>query len=141
MCSQAYSTSRSYKILVVLHAWYLEACINVLLESQWKEMKSVFNIFFKTIKFLQFSNYVYYFVYYVIILSGCLTLAMTNPIWVVKTRLCLKDSSALPDHMRYHHFRDGIYKLVKYEGLSGMYKVKMSVCSRQLGYTIIRRVS
>jgi len=57
------------------------------------------------------------------LLLGCLTLAMTNPIWVVKTRLCLKDSTALPDHMRYHHFRDGIYKLVKFEGLSGMYKV------------------
>ncbi|XP_065897974.1 solute carrier family 25 member 32-like [Dysidea avara] len=55
-------------------------------------------------------------------MTGCLTLAMTNPIWVVKTRLCLKDNSALPNHMRYHHFRDGIYKLVKYEGISGMYK-------------------
>ena len=89
-----------------------------------------------SIKFLQFSNCVHE-ILCIIILSGCLTLAMTNPIWVVKTRLCLKDGSALPDHMRYRHFRDGIYKLVKYEGLPGMYKVKM----RQLGCTIISGMS
>lgn len=54
--------------------------------------------------------------------TGCLTLLLTNPIWVVKTRLCLKDVDTLPQHMRYRNFRDGIYKLTKYEGLSGMYK-------------------
>ena len=52
---------------------------------------------------------------------------MTNPIWVVKTRMCLKDISTLPEHMRYRNFRDGIYKLIKYEGLSGMYKVRRLV--------------
>ena len=60
---------------------------------------------------------------YIYLLLGCLTLLMTNPIWVVKTRLCLKDIDTLPEHMRYRNFRDGIYKLIKYEGVSGMYKV------------------
>ena len=54
---------------------------------------------------------------------GCLTILITNPIWVVKTRLCLKDVDTLSQHMRYHNFRDGIYKLIRHEGLSGMYKV------------------
>ena len=68
------------------------------------------------------STYLYTFIY---LLLGCLTLLLTNPIWVVKTRLCLKDVDTLPEHMRYRNFRDGIYKLSRYEGLSGMYKVRI----------------
>ena len=67
--------------------------------------------------------------------AGSLTLLLTNPIWVVKTRLCLKDVDTLPQHMRYHSFRDGIYKLTRHEGLSGMYKVirlMMMLCTQPL---------
>lgn len=65
---------------------------------------------------------------FVYLLLGCLTLLLTNPIWVVKTRLCLKDVDTLPEHMRYRNFRDGIYKLSRYEGLPGMYKVMRLYC-------------
>ena len=47
---------------------------------------------------------------------------MTNPIWVVKTRLCLKDTDSVPEHMRYKGLRDGLVNLYRYEGLRGCYK-------------------
>ena len=51
-----------------------------------------------------------------------LTLTVANPIWVVKTRLCLPDTPSVPSHMRYFGLRDGLYKLYKYEGIRGLYK-------------------
>ena len=53
---------------------------------------------------------------------GILTLSVTNPIWVVKTRLCLPDTPSVPSHMRYSGLRDGLYKLYTHEGLKGLYK-------------------
>ncbi len=47
---------------------------------------------------------------------------MTNPIWVVKTRLCLKDTDVVPKHMRYKGLIDGLVNLYRYEGLRGCYK-------------------
>ncbi len=55
-------------------------------------------------------------------LVGSVILTMTNPIWVVKTRLCLKDTDSVPEHMRYKGLRDGLVNLYRYEGLRGCYK-------------------
>ena len=41
---------------------------------------------------------------------------------MVKTRLCLKDTDTVPEHMRYRGLRDGLPKLYRYEGLRGFYK-------------------
>jgi len=51
-----------------------------------------------------------------------LTLSVANPIWVVKTRLCLPDTPLVPTYMRYSGLRDGLYKLYKHEGVKGLYK-------------------
>ena len=37
--------------------------------------------------------------------SGVVTLSATNPIWVVKTRLCLPNVNDVPNHMRYKGLR------------------------------------
>lgn len=58
--------------------------------------------------------------------AGMLTLALTNPIWVVKTRLCLQygnlDAMALPAYKRYHGMFDAFKKVYRYEGFQGFYK-------------------
>ncbi len=51
-----------------------------------------------------------------------LTLTVTNPIWVVKTRLCLSNTSSVPLHMQYSGLFDGLTKLYKYEGFRGLYR-------------------
>lgn len=61
--------------------------------------------------------------------AGVLTLVMTNPIWVVKTRLCLqydgpKDVPVAKESInRYGGMVDGLTKIYKYEGVRGLYKV------------------
>jgi len=56
--------------------------------------------------------------------AGILTLAMTNPIWVVKTRLCLQyDTGHKMDPSKsYKGMCDALYKIAKYEGIKGLYK-------------------
>lgn len=58
--------------------------------------------------------------------AGMLTLALTNPIWVVKTRLCLQygnlDAMSLPAYKRYHGMFDAFKKVYRYEGFQGFYK-------------------
>ncbi|KAI1294189.1 Mitochondrial folate transporter/carrier [Halotydeus destructor] len=59
--------------------------------------------------------------------AGVLTLALTNPLWVVKTRLCLqygniKDELKLPSHKRYYGMMDTFRKVYKHEGIVGLYK-------------------
>eukprot|EP00095_Tigriopus_kingsejongensis_P007993 maker-scaffold269_size230758-snap-gene-0.27 protein:Tk07993 transcript:maker-scaffold269_size230758-snap-gene-0.27-mRNA-1 annotation:"GI19815" len=58
--------------------------------------------------------------------AGVLTLAMTNPIWVVKTRLCLQYDAGGPlrpdPSQTYKGMFDGLYKIAKYEGFRGLYK-------------------
>lgn len=51
-----------------------------------------------------------------------LTLAVTNPIWVVKTRLCLSNTASVPMYMRYSGLFDGLKKLYCHEGLRGLYR-------------------
>jgi len=59
--------------------------------------------------------------------SGVLTLTLTNPVWVVKTRLCLQSarldpSTDLRSNPRlYRGFFDALYKIAWYEGLRGLY--------------------
>lgn len=64
--------------------------------------------------------------------AGILTLVMTNPIWVVKTRLCLQYSntpvnSKLPDNKNYAGMMDALSKIYKTEGIRGFYRVNFFV--------------
>lgn len=54
--------------------------------------------------------------------AGILTLLMTNPIWVVKTRLCLQfDSDTTHNDKRYRGMIDGLTKIYRTEGIRGLY--------------------
>ena len=53
---------------------------------------------------------------------GVITLTLTNPIWVVKTRLCLTNTSNVPSYMHYRGLTDGLVNLFRYEGVRGLYK-------------------
>ena len=59
--------------------------------------------------------------------TGATVCVVTNPIWVVKTRMQLQDSGKLElqkgsrsSPIRYANMWDGIYKLARYEGISGL---------------------
>ncbi|GFS34468.1 hypothetical protein TNIN_397712 [Trichonephila inaurata madagascariensis] len=56
--------------------------------------------------------------------AGVLTLFLTNPIWVVKTRMCLQYSSIsnLPSSKHYNGMLDALVKVYRHEGIRGMYK-------------------
>jgi solute carrier family 25 folate transporter 32 len=59
--------------------------------------------------------------------AGILTLVMTNPIWVVKTRMCLQyadvDRTRLPESKCYLGMVDALNKIYCNEGIRGLYKV------------------
>ena len=57
-------------------------------------------------------------------LAGITTLSITNPIWVVKTRMCLQPATAaeVPNSQRYNGVIDGLVKLFKQEGIRGYYR-------------------
>lgn len=59
--------------------------------------------------------------------AGILTLVMTNPIWVVKTRLCLQyDGMPVTNgHNKYGGMFDGLSKIYKHEGVRGLYRVSI----------------
>lgn len=61
--------------------------------------------------------------------AGILTLVMTNPLWVVKTRLCLQymDDKHLPETLRYNGMIDAIKKIYRTEGVRGLYRVSESL--------------
>jgi hypothetical protein len=65
--------------------------------------------------------------------AGILTLIMTNPIWVVKTRLCLQysdmDKTRLPESTRYLGMMDALSKIYYNEGIRGLYKVCIVILS------------
>lgn len=56
--------------------------------------------------------------------AGILTLVMTNPFWVVKTRLCLQynDDKFLTESQRYRGVVDAMQKIYRTEGIRGLYK-------------------
>ncbi|XP_022710153.1 mitochondrial folate transporter/carrier-like isoform X1 [Varroa jacobsoni] len=57
--------------------------------------------------------------------AGCITQVITNPLSMVKTRLCLQYSDHymnVPATKRYSGMVDAFQKVVKYEGFSSLYK-------------------
>ncbi|XP_052235922.1 mitochondrial folate transporter/carrier-like isoform X2 [Dreissena polymorpha] len=54
--------------------------------------------------------------------AGLLTLTLTNPIWVTKTRLCLQYEQGAKSGIQYSGMLDALIKLWKYEGIRGYYK-------------------
>ncbi|XP_046438983.1 mitochondrial folate transporter/carrier-like isoform X2 [Daphnia pulex] len=57
--------------------------------------------------------------------AGVVTLVLTNPIWVIKTRLCLQcgdGSHYLSEQKRYKGIMDALVKTYRYEGLRGLYR-------------------
>lgn len=61
--------------------------------------------------------------------AGVLTLIVTNPIWVVKTRLCLQyNSSCLASDKCYQGMIDALAKIYKTEGVRGLYRVSVKAC-------------
>ncbi|XP_052763903.1 mitochondrial folate transporter/carrier-like isoform X2 [Mya arenaria] len=54
--------------------------------------------------------------------AGLLTLALTNPIWVTKTRMCLQYEAGAASSTQYKGMLDALVKLWKYEGIRGYYK-------------------
>lgn len=62
--------------------------------------------------------------------AGVLTLLVTNPIWVVKTRLCLQygtDASLTnsSQHQCYNGMGDALVKIYRNEGIRGLYRVSL----------------
>lgn len=59
--------------------------------------------------------------------AGILTLLMTNPIWVVKTRLCLQYDNNIDAKCdkRYRGMMDGLAKIYRTEGFRGLYSVSL----------------
>ncbi len=65
---------------------------------------------------------------YILNVSGAVTLLITNPIWVTKTRLCLQyegiSKGVTNDKAtRYKGMWDALFKIYRYEGVRGLYKV------------------
>lgn len=58
-------------------------------------------------------------------LSGILTLTLTNPIWVTKTQLVLQ-YNADPTRKHYKGMVDALVKIYRYEGIPGLYRVRLS---------------
>lgn len=56
--------------------------------------------------------------------AGILTLLMTNPIWVVKTRLCLQygNVESTPSNKCYKGVFDALGKIYRNEGVRGLYR-------------------
>ncbi|XP_070172570.1 solute carrier family 25 member 32 [Polyergus mexicanus] len=56
--------------------------------------------------------------------AGVLTLLMTNPIWVVKTRLCLQyaEDVNVAESKKYRGMIDALKKIYRTEGIRGLYK-------------------
>lgn len=60
--------------------------------------------------------------------AGILTLIVTNPIWVVKTRLCLQYESAHVNSDKcYKGMVDALVKIYKTEGVRGLYRVSVQI--------------
>ncbi|OXB51980.1 hypothetical protein ASZ78_006154, partial [Callipepla squamata] len=64
--------------------------------------------------------------------AGALTLCITNPIWVTKTRLVLQyDAGVDPSKRQYTGMSDALIKIYKTEGIRGLYKAITSRCIHQ----------
>lgn len=58
--------------------------------------------------------------------TGAITLCLTNPIWVTKTRLVLQYSSD-PSQKLYRGMVDALVKIYRQEGVAGLYRVGRGV--------------
>jgi solute carrier family 25 (mitochondrial folate transporter), member 32 len=54
-------------------------------------------------------------------MSGALTTTLTNPIWVVKTRMCA-DLATTPIEQKYRGLLHGLIRILRLEGFRGWYK-------------------
>ncbi|RZC33516.1 Mito carr domain containing protein [Asbolus verrucosus] len=54
--------------------------------------------------------------------AGVVTLFITNPLWVVKTRLCLQYGSTSSSQEQYKGMIDALVKIYRYDGIKGYYK-------------------
>ena len=54
-------------------------------------------------------------------MSGALTITLTNPIWVVKTRMCA-DLATTPMERKYRGLFHGLIRILTLEGFRGWYK-------------------
>ncbi|XP_050017619.1 solute carrier family 25 member 32 [Alexandromys fortis] len=55
--------------------------------------------------------------------AGAMTLCITNPLWVTKTRLMLQYGGVVnPSQRQYTGMFDALVKIYKYEGVRGLYK-------------------
>jgi solute carrier family 25 folate transporter 32 len=54
--------------------------------------------------------------------SGVFTLCFTNPLFLIKTRMCLQYTSANVTHVKYKSSWEALNSLVKSDGLLGLYK-------------------
>lgn len=57
--------------------------------------------------------------------AGLLSLLLTNPLWVVKTRLCLQYANDvnMSESKKYAGMTDAFRKIWRTEGIRGLYKV------------------
>ncbi|XP_038047908.1 mitochondrial folate transporter/carrier-like isoform X2 [Patiria miniata] len=65
--------------------------------------------------------------------SGILTLLITNPLWVTKTRLCLQYEGISKDvrsaqSTKYNGMLDALWKICRHEGVGGLYKIDCIPC-------------
>lgn len=51
--------------------------------------------------------------------AGIVTICITNPLWVVKTRMCLQSPQ---DPLKYRNVPDALYRIAKQEGIKGLYR-------------------
>ncbi|OWF34946.1 mitochondrial folate transporter/carrier-like isoform X2 [Mizuhopecten yessoensis] len=54
--------------------------------------------------------------------AGLLTLILTNPIWVVKTRMCLQYETPATSSKMYKGMFDALYRIFNAEGFRGLYR-------------------
>lgn len=59
--------------------------------------------------------------------SGVLTLVLTNPLWVVKTRLCLQyGAETSSKKTEYRGMVDALAQIYRKEGIRGFYRVSLT---------------
>jgi hypothetical protein len=58
------------------------------------------------------------------VVSGAFTAALTNPVWVIKTRMQLQLVSHHPDH-HYKNMWQGLGRMFREEGFRSFFKVRM----------------
>ncbi|XP_060084743.1 mitochondrial folate transporter/carrier-like [Ylistrum balloti] len=54
--------------------------------------------------------------------AGFMTLTLTNPIWVVKTRICLQYDQQVPSSKNYKGMADALVRIFQMEGFRGLYR-------------------